>query len=237
MTGSLEAKWLPMPDLEWTVFPHPKSYCIEYAEFSCNSEHRCHLSFLPLSTGELWKQTKDEQTHNSLILQLFIGCHIQNSSIDIGWIGWWLFSILIQLLGLLFLLLSFLFFPRRPIPTGQHFSSSDQQPSEQSWRCFLWSQVLLLCYSILSEVWVNWDLTPCHQCCVKWLINTEQETALALTNRAFSNQQCSWNVCPPIEPPLKEGLRLQLCDWAVCHLSLSTREQPHPSCPGIGKNM
>lgn len=152
-------------------------------------------------------------------------------------LNWWLCSILIQLLGLLFLLLPFLSFPRRPIPTGQHFSSSDQQPSEQYWRCFLWSQVLLLCYSILSEVWVNWDLTPCHQCCVKWLINTEQETALALTNRAFSNQQCSWNVCPPIEPPLKGGLHLQLCDWAVCHLSLSTREQPNPSCPGIGKNM
>lgn len=187
--------------------------------------------------GELWKQTKDEQTHNSLIPKLSIGYRIQNSFIGIGWVGWWLFSTLIQLLGLLFLLSSFLSFPCRPIPTGQHLSSSDLQPSEQYWICFLWSQVILLCYSILSEVWVNRDLTPCHQCCVKWLINTEQEIALALTNRAFSNQQCSWNVCPMIEPPLKEGLRLQLCDWAACHLSLSTREQPHPSFPGIGKNM
>lgn len=205
--------------------PNQKNHCIDYAEFSWDSEHRCHLSFLTLSTGEFWNQTKDEQTHNSLMPTTVSWAFI-DEGIDKGcWtfsVGWWLFSILIQLLGLVFLLTVSLFFPCWLIPMGQQFSSSDQQPSQQSWRLFLWSQVLLPCYSILSEVWVNWDLTPCHQCCVKWLINTEQETALALTNRAFSNQQCSWNVCPRIEPPLQKSLSLPsvielLVTWA-CQL-------------------
>lgn len=90
-----------------------------------------------------------------------------------------------------------------PFPWVKTFPSSQQQPSQQQfWGLFLWSQVLFLCYSIFSEAWVNWDLTPCHWCCVKWLINSELETTLAVTNRAFSNQRCSQNVCPGIEPPL-----------------------------------
>lgn len=114
-------------------------------------------------------------------------------------VGRWLFCIFLQLWSWAFLFKSSLFLLCKPIPTVQQFSSA-QQPSLQFWQGFHWSQVLFLCYSILSEAWVNWDLTPCHRCCVKWLINTEQETALALTNRAFSNQRCSWNVCPMIEP-------------------------------------